>query len=129
MMKRDDPDADLRQAFADLRAADSATAPSYAALMAGRAGPRRAELVPLLGTTLAAAALAASLAVGLAVRRRAESRPPMAAIAAWTAPTDFLLRTPGREVLATVPRLVPGRALLAAGVPSLPDPKRRSPSP
>ena len=31
--------------------------------------------------------------------------PPMTSIEQWTAPTDFLLETPGRELVETVPRI------------------------
>ena len=104
---RPDKDADLRAAFAALRSEESATVPSFEAVLAaaarGKTDRRRPWLVPAVTGSIAAAALAAA---GIAVMRRPEPRlPPMAAIEQWTAPTDFLLETPGREFLETVPSI------------------------
>jgi hypothetical protein len=59
----------------------------------------------------AAAAIVAALTIGFALQRR-NSRTPaegdlLAAekLAEWRAPSDVLLRTPGREILRTTPRL------------------------
>jgi hypothetical protein len=48
------------------------------------------------------------------VGRRPGPPPPMAAVAQWIAPTDFLLDTPGREIVHTVPRI--GRVLTPRSV-------------
>ena len=93
-------------------------------------GPAPARpAAPLLGGALAAALVLASLALGLLVRRPLPTPPPPA-LPAWTAPTDFLLRTPGIEVLESVPRFAPRRSLLALdGVAAEQPSLRRSPSP
>lgn len=126
--RQDDDDA-LRAAFAALRGADTERAPSFAALLAGDRVAGRRSLAPLLGGALAAAALLASVALGVFA-----GRPPTAVpagdIGGWTAPTDFLLRTPGSEVLDTVPRIgatrdVPTLGGATAGLES----ERRSTSP
>jgi hypothetical protein len=122
---RDDRDDALRGAFAALREEDARAAGSFASLVARpRTVAARAPLAPVLGAALAA------LAVSLVPRRGFQASAAPVSIASWTAPTDFLLRTPGIEVLGSVPRIAPPRSLLAlegagAGLPS----NRRSPSP
>jgi hypothetical protein len=128
---RDDRDDALRGAFAALREEDARAAGSFASLVARpRTVAARAPLAPVLGAALAAAAVLAALAVSLVPRRGFQASAAPVSIASWTAPTDFLLRTPGIEVLGSVPRIAPPRSLLAlegagAGLPS----NRRSPSP
>jgi hypothetical protein len=97
-------DEDLRRAFAELRRADAQGAPSYEAVMARAARPRPAALAPVLASALGVGAVIAALAVGLAIRWTPPPSPSPVAMAAWTAPTDFLLRTPGSEILGSVPR-------------------------
>ena len=92
-------DADLRQAFAVLRQEDAKDAPIFEAVLT-RARPRR--LAPL-GGLLAAASVAAAI-LGVVVRRP-DPPPPTASLGTWIAPTDFLLDTPGREIVQTVPRI------------------------
>lgn len=127
---RDDDDA-LRQAFAELRGQDAAVTPAFADVVHREgAAPATRSLAPLLGSVLAGAALVASLVVGLLARRPMPSPAAMAATLAWTAPTDFLLRTPGIEVLDSVPRIVPRRSLLALdGVAADHQSNQRSPLP
>lgn len=125
-MERDGQDDDLRRAFAELRRADSEGAPAYEAVMARRrADQRRMSLVPLLGTTLAAGVLLASLVTGLAMRRTAAPSPAPLAIEEWTAPTDFLLQTPGSDILDSVPRFGLRPSLLAQDPASLGGSERR----
>jgi hypothetical protein len=95
----DQDDADLRQAFAALRREEAKAAPAFEAVRARRA-PRR--LTPLGGLLAAASVTAAILGV---VVRRSDPPPPIASLEQWIAPTDFLLDTPGREILQTVPRI------------------------
>ena len=102
-------ESEIRQRFAQLREADRERAPSFAQTYA-RARTRRS-----LGATLrvrplviGAAAAVVIAAVWLANARSfsTHSTPPtVAAIAAWRAPTDVLLRTPGSELLGTMPAL------------------------
>lgn len=107
----DDPDdADLRQAFDVLRREEAKAAPVFEAVRA-RARPRR--LTPLGG--LLAAAFVAAAILGIVVRRP-HPLPPAASMEEWIAPTDFLLATPGREILQTVPR-----------IGNIPEPRRVSP--
>ena len=98
----DDPDdADLRQAFAVLQREDAKAAPTFESVRARERGaPLR--LAPLGG--LLAAATVAAVLLGIVVRRPAPP-PPMASMEQWIAPTDFLLNTPGREIVHTVPRI------------------------
>ena len=103
---RQDDGADLRAAFAAVRREDAAGAPPFEAVIAAsRRGPhrRRPWLVPALTGTVAAAVVAIAV---LTVARRPEPRlPGVPSFEDWTAPTDFLLRTPGMEMLETVPSL------------------------
>jgi hypothetical protein len=129
---RKDDEADLRAAFAVVRSEDAAAAPSYeAVLAASRRIPqrRRPWLVPALTGTMAAAVVAVAL---VAVTRRPEPRlPSPVSIEEWTAPTDFLLETPGRELLETVPNIgkVPTVRPLDGADENGRPPKRRSVSP
>lgn len=105
MTMKNDDESELREAFAALRREDAEEAPPFQAMLASGAGHiRPIALAP--GGWLAAAAVVAALLVGIwAVRRPAPTSPPMASMERWIAPTDFLLRTPGREILDSVPRL------------------------
>jgi hypothetical protein len=50
-----------------------------------------------------AAIVIIAIAIGaIAIHHR---RPPAQSIVTWKAPTDFLLRTPGSELLSTVPQI------------------------
>lgn len=104
--KRTDADADMRAAFTAVRNADAVGAPPFEAVLAlarRDTHRRRPWLVPALTGSVAAAALAVAI---VAVMHRPEPRvPPPVSIEEWTAPTDFLLETPGRELLETVPRI------------------------
>lgn len=127
---RDDDETDLRQAFAALRREDAKSAPPFEAVLAGGVGRGRRPLVWRVGGPLVAASLLALLVAGVAVR--SGRRPaPMASMEEWTAPTDFLLRTPAREIVETVPRIGarPPGARLEAAAGSGPALKRRSVSP
>ena len=51
-------------------------------------------------------AFAAIVLIVIAIGTIAHRRPPAAqSIVTWKAPTDFLLRTPGSELLSTVPQI------------------------
>jgi hypothetical protein len=96
-----DDDRDLRELFARLRQEDRAGAPSFRA-PAPREAPRW-----MRASRLAAAAAIVLLALVLGRPDRTRHRPshyvvdPGAIV--WRSPTDFLLVTPGRELLRTVP--------------------------
>ncbi len=103
-MTLDDDETDLRRAFAALRREDEAEAPRFdSVLTAGQASRDRRRL-PLLAGSAALMGVIVFVVVAVAVRRPASTPPRVAAFEQWTAPTDFLLRTPGRELLETTPR-------------------------
>ncbi len=93
-------DRDLRDAFARLRESEMRSAPRFAVHE-----KRRRRLVPRLA--IAALLLVLTLA-GAYVARRTQQRPVPPAnvtLSTWRAPTDFLLQTPGSELLDSTPRL------------------------
>lgn len=85
----------LRDAFGTLRAQEAASAPRFDRMWRARA-PR--SLTPRL-------AFAAMLLVTVAVLVFRPPEKPRPSITEWKAPTDFLLQTPGRELLTSVPDL------------------------
>lgn len=117
-------DGDLRERFARLRTELAERAPDFASTWERAGAPHRARL-PLL---LAGAATA--LAGLLLLRPTPAPTPPSPAgavlpsLGEWRAPTDFLLQTPGRELLSQLPAL--GRDLPRPALPSL-APERSTP--
>jgi len=127
-MKADHDDGEFRQLFRQLAEEDEQLArpfPAYLEAMRRRAAAARRGKP---SRRLAAAALAASLLAGSAVAIWRQARParphaefsiaesfrrsarPHAAVgigelSSWRAPTDSLLRTPGDQLLRTVPRV------------------------
>ncbi len=97
---------ELRNRFGQLREADRRRAPTFTETYIGaRSRPGR-RAVPRVGPLL----IAAAAAVVIAVVWKANARPfspstTTPAIATWRAPTDILLRTPGSELLGTMPAL------------------------
>jgi len=88
----------LRQAFAELRRVEAEQAPPFHGPYVEPALSRlRSRLKPVLRLAFAALLL---IIVVLSFRR-----PPEPSISAWKAPTDFLLATPGRELLQSTPDL------------------------
>jgi len=100
---------EIRQRFAQLREADRERAPSFAQIYGrGRARQRLRAMPGLRPFVLGAAAAVVIAAVWVAKTRsfsRSTTAPTIATIAAWRAPTDVLLRTPGSELLGTMPAL------------------------
>ena len=86
----------LRDAFDTLRHDEAARAPRFETMW--RVKPKR-RLVP----KLAFAAMFLIIVTAVFFVRRPE--PPRPSISAWKAPTDFLLATPGRELLQKTPEL------------------------
>ena len=84
----------LQEAFDALRQQEAASAPRFDRMWRARA-PR--SLTPRL-------AFAAMLLITVAVLVF-QPQKPQPSITAWKAPTDFLLQTPGRELLTSVPDL------------------------
>lgn len=99
-------ESEIRQRFARLCEADRVRAPSFAQIY-GRARSRQSwraiqRVRPLV---LGAAAAVVIAAVWLANARPFSPHTVTPAIATWRAPTDVLLRTPGSELLGTMPAL------------------------
>ena len=96
-----DDDRDLRDMFARLRREDHAHVPPF------RLPASRPVSPWALPVKVAAAAAVILVAVVLAVPHSGSRRPPVQLVdlgdAAWHSPTDFLLNTPGHELLRTIP--------------------------
>ena len=91
-------DRDLRDAFARLRDSDANIVPKFAMPCAQ---PRRRRH---MGVAVAAVLLVVALATLLVVRRPGHE-PEVAPISTWRAPTDFLLKTPGSDLMTSVPKI------------------------
>jgi hypothetical protein len=117
-------DSDLRAQFASSRRAAEAKTPSFERVL-GRA-PRRPDPV---FRGLAAAASVVLVAIAAAMlwpsnsHRSPTGNPAAPMLADWRAPTDFLLDTPGREILYAIPDM--GRYPSALG----PSPPTRTTTP
>ena len=95
-------DDELRGCFTVLRCEEEQSVPKFASLWGGRSRIQRGK-----GLWFAAAACAL-IAVGAILLLRSErnkNEVSMVSIMEWKAPTDFLLETPGREILQTVPEI------------------------
>ena len=110
----DREDRDLRGAFARLRAEERGRAPTYGAVVAGTARARPRRRLHALALASLSAAAAAGLAVSWLVLDRGReasvvTAPPLAPAVMsgvrWEAPTDFLLRTSGGDLMRTVPNI------------------------
>jgi hypothetical protein len=122
-------DRELAAAFADLRRQEEGRTPPFDEMVRRvRTRPARAArfLLPR-PVWLAAAVALAALGVWLGLRAR-EARPVAAVppLAEWRSPTDFLLATPGRDLLA--PEAWDRSVLDLREVPLASHPERRSPS-
>lgn len=99
-----DSDRDLREQFAALRHKTGAGAPSFRSTSDDGARRRRpgTRLRYPIAVTLGAASVAA---LALAVVHFGARRATLVDLTGvrWKAPTDFLLRTPGAELLRTMP--------------------------
>jgi hypothetical protein len=133
-MRRPGEDPDLEQAFAALRRQEESTGPSFAALWRAAEERRRSRLEGPWRPLLLAAAAASLLIILLALWRVRPGAPPslpaagIPTLSQWRPATDFLLQTPGRELLGEVPALGRGFPLgVEAPAPSNPsiDPARR----
>ena len=105
-------DSDLRKLFQEAREADEASATDFQRI---RRRPAEGQArSPRFRWGLIALPAAAALAVGLGllVAGRGSDPPSREAVPSevsaltldeWTAPTDFLLETPGRELLGSFP--------------------------
>ena len=107
MIERDDHQ--LRNGFEALRREDAAGTPPFGATVAG-ARARQATVPRHRALRLAAAAVAVVAVVAVVVvsiwRERDGVRLQIdLATVRWRAPTDFLLKLPGDELLRSVPQL------------------------
>ena len=110
------PDDDaLRDRFAVLRREERESVPEFASLWRSRVRAPRGKV----RWVVAAACVLIVLAAVLRPRsgKRGPEGVPVASITEWRAPTDFLLETPGRELLRTVPEIGEWRGYTAARVP------------
>jgi hypothetical protein len=102
-MARDEHDADLRRWFAALRRQVSATTPPFQ-LAAGREPRGRRGLRPLLAGSGLALAIAVGIWLGVKDRMGLDGKRLVDPTATtWVFPTDFLLDTPGWDLLQRVP--------------------------
>lgn len=110
-------DQDLRAAFETLRRETQA---GVAPFRRPRRAPARRTIAWHLKPLLATGVLAAVIA-GLVIERRAVERrrivEPFLTSTAWESPTDFLLATPGQELLNTVPAVGTRLTDTTGGVP------------
>jgi hypothetical protein len=102
-------ETEIRQRFAQLREDDRESVPDFAQIYGrGRARRRLGAMPRVRPFVIAAAASVVIAAIWLANARsfsRSTTTPTIATIAAWRAPSDVLLRTPGSELLGAMPAL------------------------
>jgi hypothetical protein len=106
-----DDDRDLYDAFAAVRLEEEAHVPPSSMLLTARRQGRRVLSGKLIAATLCLASLIAvavwllpgvHVAHKVSIREREQAE---ASIISWKPATDFLLDTPGRELLEDVPSL------------------------
>jgi hypothetical protein len=112
----------LRRAFGSLRAEDARQAPSFDTMVRYRVlpvpPPRLGFILPALTVIL----LIVALGIGYWRTPSTNSSSPRF-ILAWRATTDFLLDTPGSQLMRDVPQIgneLPP-ALTPSDIPSIPD--------
>lgn len=115
-------DQDLRERFAVLRREDADLAPDFAMLQKRRLpAPRPWRL---------RAAVAAALVVMVAVMAlkfyQRPAPPPGPSITQWKSPTDFLLQTPGRELLESAPAFTSSEGMALPTAKPTPFGKKKS---
>ncbi len=103
-------DLDLRQRFEELRDEERSGVPPFRASRQRRPHSSSWRWMPV---TVAALLLIVSLSVVFSMRSRrasftSDDRIAAHAIADWHPPTEFLLRTPGSELLTSMPSIPDG---------------------
>jgi hypothetical protein len=103
----DSQDQDLRARFAELRREEESQAPQFVFPSQGSTGQVRRWST---GKLIAGAVCVVTLVAAAWLLRPAPHRPdrtgqPVASLMEWRSPTDFLLETPGRELLRSVPSI------------------------
>jgi len=108
-IRADSPgDDQLRARFAALRREEEAQAPEFVIRSGvGRERGRQRSTGQLIAITACVAAIAVAAVWLHFASQKPEPEPGkfVASITEWKAPTDFLLLTPGRELLRTVPTI------------------------
>ena len=108
------PDELLRRRFAGLRREEQQWMPEFATTWAQKTS------VPRSWKRWFAVATCALIALATLLWMRSTKRPEnntVASITEWKAPTDFLLETPGRELLRTVPEIGAWRGYIPVPLP------------
>jgi hypothetical protein len=99
-------DQDLRARFASLRDGADVRAPDLDAILQRRPAARRP---PSRALAFTSGVLCLMVTAGLLHRMNRVHAPVLdvanPSILSWRAPTDFLLETPGRALLSTVPKI------------------------
>ena len=99
-----DDDADLRERFAQLRAEERIGIPRFEPVPRRRKHPVGWRMIAATATLLLVVIL--TITVRSHPTRFSDSdRAVVRSVAVWHPPTDFLLRTPGSEMLTTTPRI------------------------
>jgi len=91
----------LHDAFKELRRVETANVPSFKRLRDVEPALSRLRSRLRVGSTFAFAVVVLIVLAFTVIPRR----PAAPSISTWRAPTDFLLQTPGRELLDSVPDL------------------------
>jgi hypothetical protein len=98
-------DHDLLARFASLRRRIEERAPSFDAMLARAAVSRGRFGARATAAGAAAAIIAVALLLWLSHTSNPPTEVPESSMLGWKSPTDFLLDTPERALLRTVPRL------------------------
>ena len=118
----------LRNRFAELRREESASLPSYTAIVQRPGAHTVSRMLPgwswLWVPAIGAAALAIWL-IALPLSAPEPSTTPVFTQARWTMPTDVLLITPGSELLRRAPAI--GTESLLPAAPERSNSQRRMP--
>ena|SRR5258708_31168638 len=98
-----DGDSDLRERFTQLRNEERLGVPRFFVEHRGR---KQVAWRWIAATAVLLIAVVTSIAVRSRPTRFSDSdRAVVRSVAGWHPPTDFLLRTPGNEILVTTPRI------------------------
>lgn len=124
-MNSQDEDRDLRETFALQRGEEEKDVTELHRLLEAARAQRVRQRWALAPVALAATIL---VALGLAIGRALQPSEPLAppgrepakSLAEWTAPTAFLLRTPGHDFLSTLPAFARAEPSLNPDTPPRP---------
>ena len=109
-------DSALHNLFARMRQEEQQHIPVFASLWGRRTRAPRGKALWFVAATCLLIAVAAIFL--LRFERPKREQVSMASITEWKAPTDFLLETPGREMLRSVPEIGAWRGYTAAAASS-----------